>query len=280
MQRLSEIKSLLAERGLRPRKRFGQNFLHDQNLLGKLVDAADVQPGDLTLEIGPGTGTLTEALLERGADVVACELDEGLADLIESRLGDRVRLIRGDCLGRGRSLSPAIVEALDGRPFVLIANLPYQIASPLMVELLLNHPACGGQWITIQDEVADRLLAEPGTSQWGPLGIIVQWAGEVTRLASLPPSCFWPEPGVSSAMVAIRPRPRPRTPTRSGDIDPPSFARFVTTLFTTRRKQLGGVLGRDCVQHAGIDPTVRCERLNVAALEMLYRSWQETARDQ
>jgi 16S rRNA (adenine1518-N6/adenine1519-N6)-dimethyltransferase len=280
VQRLSEIKSLLAERGLRPRKRFGQNFLHDQNLLGKLVDAADVQPGDLTLEIGPGTGTLTEALLDRGADVIACELDEGLADLIESRLGDRVRLIRGDCLGRGRSLSPAIVEALDGRPFVLIANLPYQIASPLMVELLLNHPACGGQWITIQEEVADRLLADPGTSQWGPLGIIVQWAGEVKRLASLPPSCFWPEPGVSSAMVAIRPHPRPRTPTRSGDIDPTSFARFVTTLFTTRRKQLGGVLGRDCVQRAGIDPQLRCERLGVAELEALYRSGQGTGRNQ
>jgi 16S rRNA (adenine1518-N6/adenine1519-N6)-dimethyltransferase len=265
VQRLSEIKSLLAERGLRPRKRFGQNFLHDQNLLCKLVDDANVCQGDLVLEIGPGTGTLTETLLDRGADVIACELDEGLADLIESRLGDRVQLIRGDCLGRSRMLSPQIVDALQGRPFRLIANLPYQIASPLMVELLLNHPTCGGQWITIQNEVADRLLAEPGTSQWGPLGIIVQWAGEVTKLANLPASCFWPEPSVSSAMVAIRSRALP------ADIDPSAFARFVTQLFTTRRKQLGGVLGRDIVQQAGIDPTWRCERLSVAELVTLFQ---------
>lgn len=265
MQRLSEIKSLLAERGLRPRKRFGQNFLHDHNLLRKLVADADVQQGDLVLEIGPGTGTLTEAVLDRGADVIACELDDGLADLMESRFGDRIHLVRGDCLARGRRVSSAIVDAVGGRSFKVVANLPYQIASPLMVELLLNHPMCTGQWITIQDEVADRLLAEPGTSQWGPLGIIVQWAGEVTRLASLPPSCFWPEPGVSSAMVAIRPRNRPDS------IDRADFARFITQLFTTRRKQLGGVLGRDVVEEAGIDPTWRCERLSLAMLESLYQ---------
>jgi 16S rRNA (adenine1518-N6/adenine1519-N6)-dimethyltransferase len=265
VQRLSEIKSLLAEHGLRPRKRFGQNFLHDQNLLHKLVDDAGVGTGDLVVEVGPGTGTLTEALLDRGAEIIACELDEGLADLIEARLGDRIQLIRGDCLGRGRTLSTAIVEALQGRAFMLVANLPYQIASPLMVELLLTHPACGGQWITIQSEVADRLLAQPGTSQWGPLGIIVQWAATVTRLASLPPTCFWPAPAVSSAMVAIRPR------ARAGDIDPAAFARFITTLFTTRRKQLGGVLGRDLVQQAGVDPTWRCERLSIDQLETLFR---------
>jgi 16S rRNA (adenine1518-N6/adenine1519-N6)-dimethyltransferase len=271
VQRLSEIKSLLAAQGLRPRKRLGQNFLHDQNLLGKLVEDSGVGVGDLVLEIGPGTGSLTEALLDRGAEVIACELDDGLADIIESRLGDRVHLIRSDCLGRGRSLCPAIVEALKERPFALVANLPYQIASPLMVELLLHHPGCRGQWITIQDEVADRLLAQPGTSQWGPLGIIVQWRSVVTRLASLPPSCFWPEPGVCSAMVAIRPRKR------QADIDPTTFARFVTKLFTTRRKQLGGVLGRDTVQHAGIDPTLRCERLSIDELVTLFQTASDAA---
>ena len=265
MQRLSEIKSLLAERGLRPRKRFGQNFLHDHNLLRRLVDDAGIVSGDLVLEIGPGTGTLTETLLDRGAEVVACELDEDLADIIYDRVGDRIHLIRGDCLGRGRSLSSDIVDAIEGRRFKLVANLPYQIASPLMVELLLSHANCVGQWITIQDEVADRLLASPGSSGWGPLGIIVQWAGEVSRLAHLPPSCFWPSPSVTSAMISIRPR------IREHDIDGVQFAQFITKLFSTRRKQLGGVLGRDRVVRAGIDPTWRCEQLSIVELETLFQ---------
>ena len=120
MQRLSEIKSLLAERGLRPRKRFGQNFLHDHNLLLRLVDDAGIGADDVVLEIGPGTGTLTEALLERGACVVACELDDDLADIIQDRIGNRIDLIRGDCLGKGRSLSSDIVDAIGGRNFKLV----------------------------------------------------------------------------------------------------------------------------------------------------------------
>lgn len=264
MQRLSEIKSLLAERGLRPRKRFGQNFLHDHNLLLRLVDDAGIGADDVVLEIGPGTGTLTETLLERGACVVACELDDDLADIIQDRIGNRIDLIRGDCLGKGRSLSSDIVDAIGGRHFKLVANLPYQIASPLMVELLLNHSNCVGQWITIQDEVADRLVASPGASGWGPLGIIVQWASVVSKLAVLPPSCFWPSPSVTSAMVSIQPRPR------ASDVDGVQFAQFITKLFSTRRKQLGGVLGRERMARVGIDPTWRCEQLSIVELEALF----------
>ena len=132
MQTLSEIRALLDSRGLRPRKRFGQNFLHDKNQLRRLVDASGVGEGDVVLEVGPGTGTLTEALLERGARVIASEIDEDLAGISEERLGDRVTLVRGDCLGGRRTLAPAIVAAIDGRSFTLVANLPYQAASPLM----------------------------------------------------------------------------------------------------------------------------------------------------
>src|SRR5690606_14845366 len=109
-----------------------------QNLVVKLVDEARVGPGELVLEVGPGTGTLTEELLARGCEVVACELDRGLAALLRDRLGanDRFTLVEGDCLGGKRHVSPAVVEALGGRPFVLVANLPYGAATPLMLALL------------------------------------------------------------------------------------------------------------------------------------------------
>ena len=268
MQTLGEIKSLLHERGLRPRHRFGQNFLHDQNQLRRLVDAAGVATGDVVLEVGPGTGTLTEALLERGATVIAVEIDRDLADLVQARVGEHITLVRGDCLAKGRRLADAVVEAIGGRPFRLVANLPYQVASPLMAELLMHHAACVGQCVTIQREVADRLVAEVGTKGWGPLSIIVQDLATVERIAVLPASCFWPAPKVVSAMVSI-------TPNGSAGDHTDAFGAFVTKLFTTRRKQLGGVLGAAVVERAGIEPKQRCEQLDLAALHRLHEAAQE-----
>jgi 16S rRNA (adenine1518-N6/adenine1519-N6)-dimethyltransferase len=269
LQTLSEIRALLAERGLRPRRRFGQNFLHDKNQLRRLVDASGACAGDLVLEVGPGTGTLTEALVDAGAEVIASEIDNDLASIIEERLGERVTLVRGDCLARGRSLAPAIVEALGARPFRLVANLPYQVASPLMITLLLDHPACTGQFVTIQKEVADRLLAPPGTKAYGPLGIIAQVLGTIEPIAVLPPSCFWPAPAVTSAMVAIRPRPQ-------GAVEHPhELARFITMLFGRRRKQLGAILGRDLAWPSGVTAELRPEALSP---EQLVALWAE-ARD-
>ncbi|MDY7107018.1 MAG: 16S rRNA (adenine(1518)-N(6)/adenine(1519)-N(6))-dimethyltransferase RsmA [Planctomycetota bacterium] len=280
MQTIIEIRSLLAARGLRPRHRLGQNFLHDQNQLRKLIAAAQIAPGDLVLEIGPGTGTLTEALLEAGAKVIASEIDDDLADIVADRLGDRITLIRGDCLARGRVLAPAIVDAIDGRPFRLVANLPYQVASPLMTTLLLDHPNCAGQYVTIQKEVADRLLAAPGGKDYGPLGIIIAALAEVKRIGTVPPTCFWPQPQVTSAMVEILPSPPGRG---AGGEGPPevklpdspearrAFARFVTNLFSKRRKQLGAIFGRDRPWPAGVTPDMRAEMLTVAQLVDLWR---------
>ncbi len=265
MQTLKEIRALLAERGLHPRKRFGQNFLHDQNHLRRLVAAAAIEPGDVVLEVGPGTGTLTEALLEVGARVIAAEIDLDLAEIIESRLGSSVTLVRGDCLD-GRHLAPALVEALDGAPFHLVANLPYQIASSLMVGLLLEHPECRGQHITIQKEVVDRLVAGPGSKTYGPLGIIVQSMADVERIGNLPASCFWPAPKVTSAMATIRPASEARVS------NPAGFARFVTAVFSRRRKQLGTIFGRDVVLPEGIDPMARPEVLSVAQLIELFET--------
>jgi len=265
MQTLTQIRTILARHGLRPKHRLGQNFLHDQNLLRKLVDAANMQPGEVVLEVGPGTGTLTELLIERGADVIACEIDEHLAHIVEDRLGERITLVKGDCLQRGRRLAEPVVKAINGRAFKLIANLPYQVASPLMTTLLIEHANCMGQFVTIQKEVADRLLASPHTKAYGPLGIIVQALADVQRITTLQPQSFWPNPKVTSAMVAIVPRHD-----RIVD-DPREFARFITNLFTKRRKQLGTIFGRDQSLPNAISPHVRPETLSVEQLLDLWR---------
>lgn len=264
MQTLSEIRELLSTRGLKPLRRFGQNFLHDHNQLRKLVDAADLSPGELVLEVGPGTGTLTEALLEREVRVIAAEIDEGLSGLLEDRFGDRIQLIRGDCLATGRRLSPSLLDAIGDAPWKLVANLPYQVASPLMIELLLNHPNCLAEHVTIQREVADRLTAPPGNRQRGPLGILASTFGAVERIGDIPPSCFWPAPTIMSSMVSIRPsQSRP-------DLDADAYAGFITTLFAKRRKQLGSIFGRTADLPCALDPTWRAEVLTNDQLVELF----------
>ncbi|MEE2660885.1 MAG: 16S rRNA (adenine(1518)-N(6)/adenine(1519)-N(6))-dimethyltransferase RsmA, partial [Planctomycetota bacterium] len=256
MQSLREIRELLAARGLTPRHRFGQNFLHDHGKILELVDAANLQPGETVLEVGPGTGALTECLLEREVRVIAVEIDRDLAGLIRDRFGDRVTLVEGDCLAKGRRLSPEAVSALEGAEFKLVANLPYQAASPLMASLLMHHPECSGQWVTIQKEVVDRLVAVPGTKAWGPLTAIVRAFATARRIAVLPPGCFWPSPKVTSAMAELQPCPQDARPS-----DPDGFARFVTKLLSQRRKQIGGILGHDVTASLQIEPQTRAETL-------------------
>jgi 16S rRNA (adenine1518-N6/adenine1519-N6)-dimethyltransferase len=269
MQTLTEIRALLAQRGLSPKHRLGQNFLHDQNQLRKLLAAAEVAGGDLVLEVGPGTGTLTEALVEAGAEVVASELDPDMADIVESRLGERIRLVRGDCLERGSRLNAELVSALGGRAFKLVANLPYQIASPLMA-ILAGDSSCRGQFVTIQKEVADRLLAQPGGKEYGALGILLQAMCDVRLIGTVPAGCFWPAPQVTSAMVAITPRARPLVR------DAESFSTFLSQLFTKRRKQLGSILGRERSWPAGVEERMRPEALSVEQLVALAQ--EERAR--
>ena len=255
---------MLEQRGLSPRHRFGLNFLHDHNVLTKLVDAADLSQGDVVLEVGPGTGILTEVLLEKGCRVVACELDRGLADLVEERLGSSITLIRGDCLKK-RHLNLEIADALGDSSWKLVSNLPYQIASPLIVDLLANHPNCVGEYVTIQLEVAQRLMACVNSSSWGVLSILTQRLADVSLITKVPPTCFWPPPKITSACVSID-RKTTFPPEESE-----AFARFVTQLFTKRRKQLGSILGRDTKFPAGISASARPSTMTIEQLELLWR---------
>jgi 16S rRNA (adenine1518-N6/adenine1519-N6)-dimethyltransferase len=278
MQTLTQIRALLERAGHAPKKSLGQNFLTDHNLIRKLLDAADLQPGETVLEIGPGTGTLTEGLLERGVHVIACELDSGLAQVLRETLGaehpDRFTLIEGDCLANKRTMNSEVAALLGDRAggaagFKLVANLPYHAATPLMMTLMTKHPGCTGMFVTIQSEVVDRLTGAPGTKAFGSISVVAQHLGRVERIAKLPPECFWPRPEVTSAMMAWR---------RDPDVpaDPAWWVRLADitqTLFQSRRKQLAKptrqIAGTDIVWPDGVESTDRIEDLSVPQMVAL-----------
>lgn len=279
MQTLTEIKSMLAERGLVPKRSLGQNFLVDHNLIGRLVDRAGVASGELVLEVGPGTGALTCELLDRGCRVVACELDEDLVALLGGTIGrrasDRFTLVPGDALSRKTELSPDIVAALGDEPFALVANLPYACATPLIMTLLTHHPRCRGLYVTIQREVADRLVAGPDRREaYGAISVVAQALCRVERVATLPRECFWPQPGVTSAMVALERRGDPAFGTPASCW--PAHAELVRRLFLGRRKQLRkavAALATDrFVWPAAIDPADRIDRLAPDAVVRLAQA--------
>ncbi|NUQ68154.1 MAG: ribosomal RNA small subunit methyltransferase A [Phycisphaerales bacterium] len=266
MQTLTQIKAILESHGLSPRHALGQNFLIDANLLRKFVDAASLAPGQSVLEVGPGTGTLTEALLERGCRVVAAEMDAGLAALLRERLGgnERFTLVEGDCLASKREINPALLAALGKGEFVLMANLPYGAATPLIACLLADVPRCRGLYVTVQRELADRIVAPPGGRDYGPISVLAQATARCGLIARLSPECFWPRPEVHSAMVSMERLDTPRSP------DPGGLARFCQKVFEKRRKQLGAVLGRDVPWPEGVRGEDRAEALSVEQLIALH----------
>jgi 16S rRNA (adenine1518-N6/adenine1519-N6)-dimethyltransferase len=274
MQTLADIRAELAERGLSPKKSLGQNFLIDGNLARKLVDASGVGPGDLVLEVGPGTGVLTAELLARGCRVIACELDDGLFAMLTETLGvqhaEALQLIHADALAGKRALAPEIVAAVGDQPFTLVANLPYQAATPLVIALLADYPRCRGLFVTIQKEVVDRLAAKRGDAAYGSISVLAGCTATVRTIATLQPECFWPRPGVTSAMAGMTRLAEPLTD------DPRALAEFCQKVFAQRRKQLGPVLRRMALEPAvwpeNIERSARIEQLTPVEIAGLERA--------
>jgi 16S rRNA (adenine1518-N6/adenine1519-N6)-dimethyltransferase len=205
-----QIRQLLESAGVRPNKRFGQHFLIDLNLMRLLIDAADIQKNDVVLEVGCATGSLTEAIAGKAGFCVAVEIDSVLANIAKVQIADRpnVEIIAADALKNKFVINPVVIEALNrarakykGR-LLLVANLPYVAGTPLMLNLITGPVVVDAMFVTVQKEVADRMTAGPGTKDYGILSIILSATGDVSRIRTLKPTVFWPQPQVDSAMIS------------------------------------------------------------------------------
>ncbi|MFB0551826.1 MAG: 16S rRNA (adenine(1518)-N(6)/adenine(1519)-N(6))-dimethyltransferase RsmA [Phycisphaerae bacterium] len=211
MQTKRQIQQLLASADASPKKRLGQHFLIDLNLMRLLVDSANITNNDIVLEVGCGTGSLTEALIEKAGMVIAVELDRTLAEIAQSQLAnaENIELINTDILENKNTLSHTVTNALEsahkkyhGR-ILLVANLPYNAASPTMLNLVTGPRTADAMYVTVQKEVADRMTAVPASSDYGSLSIFLSAAGDVKTIRILKPTVFWPQPQVDSAMVSF-----------------------------------------------------------------------------
>ncbi len=278
MQTKSQIRQLLASAGVAPNRRFGQHFLVDLNLMRLAVDAAGITAQDVVFEVGTGTGSFTSALAERAGWVVTVEIDPMLAQIARSQLAgaENVKLMEGDALFSKGAFDPVVATALSERPkgctgrLLLVGNLPYDVASAIMLNLVKGPLVADEMVVTVQKEVAERMAAGPSSKDYGALSILLGATGTVETLRVLKPSVFWPAPQVDSALVRfVRDRVKCA---RIADI---SLLNGVVSLFIGHRRKMV----RSCTKYAppelggrevlvemltrcGIDTTQRPEQLS------------------
>jgi 16S rRNA (adenine1518-N6/adenine1519-N6)-dimethyltransferase len=246
-----------------PKKSLGQNFLHDPNALEKIVETADLMPGDTVLEIGAGTGALTVFLAQSRANVVAIEIDERLLPILRQQLVDfpNVQIVHADIL------ETPIEELVDERDYVVVANLPYYITSAILRHLLEARHKPRRLVLTVQQEVAERLVAQPGDMSL--LTVSVQFYGKPTIVTRFNPAVFWPRPDVASAVVRIDVYDQPPVDVPGEEL----FFKVVKAGFGQKRKQLKNSLGAGLglshaaaakmLEEAGVDPARRAETLTL-----------------
>jgi 16S rRNA (adenine1518-N6/adenine1519-N6)-dimethyltransferase len=257
-----EATELLAGAGLAPRRALGQNFVVDPNTVRRIARLAGVGPGDRVVEIGAGLGSLTLALADTGADVVAVEVDDGLVAVLRDVVAERgnVRVVHADArhLDWDATLGPG--------PWTLVANLPYNIATPLVADLLDGVPAVTRMLVMVQHEVGQRLCARPRTPAYGAVTVKVAYWATAHIVGDVPPTVFLPRPKVDSALVLIERRPEPAVPT---EIDRALLFALIRQGFGQRRKMLrrslSGRVSSDQLAAAGVAPESRPEELDVEA---------------
>jgi 16S rRNA (adenine1518-N6/adenine1519-N6)-dimethyltransferase len=266
----AEIRALAAGLGIAPTKSLGQNFLHDPNTIRRIVRTAALGPDDVALEVGPGLGSLTLGLLGAAGHVTAVEIDPVLAAALPGTVADRLP-------ARAGALTVLAADALrldsvpDPQPTALVANLPYNVAVPVVLHLLEVLPSLRTGLVMVQAEVAERLAAPPGSRTYGVPSVKAAWYAEVRRAGSVPRAVFWPVPNVDSGLVTLVRRPPPALPAGVARAD--VFA-VVDAAFGQRRKTLRSALSgwagsaaraEAVLRAAGVDPGLRGEALDVTA---------------
>jgi 16S rRNA (adenine1518-N6/adenine1519-N6)-dimethyltransferase len=266
----ADVRRLAEQSGLRPTKRLGQNFVHDPNTVRRIVSAAELSVHDVVLEVGPGLGSLTLALLPACRSVVAVEIDPVLAERLPHTVAefapevtDRLRVLRADAM----RVAAGELAAGGPAPSALVANLPYNVAVPVVLHLLDKLPSLAKGLVMVQSEVADRMAAGPGSRVYGVPSVKLAWYAEARRAGPVPRAVFWPVPNVDSALVAFTRRPAPSTVDRSAVFG------VVDAAFAQRRKTLRAALsgwagsadraGR-LLADAGVTATARGEQLTIA----------------
>ena len=254
----ADIRELLDRHGLAARKALGQNFVVDPNTVRKIAALSGVGEGDRVVEIGPGLGSLTLALVEVGARVTAVEMDDELVPILREVVeGHHVEIVEGDA--QQVDWDEVLAEA-DG--WSLVANLPYNVATPLILDLLRDVPKIESMLVMVQLEVAERLAARPGDSAIGIPSVLVAFHGTAEIVGRVPPTVFHPRPRVDSALVRIARHQQPPIGAALSDIEP-----LVRAAYNQRRKMirksLGGLLDESTIVEAGVDPTARPETLTL-----------------
>jgi 16S rRNA (adenine1518-N6/adenine1519-N6)-dimethyltransferase len=277
MHTISQIRQLLESSGIKPNKRLGQHFLIDLNLMRLLAESAEIKKKDVVLEAGCGTGSFTAILAQKAGRIIAIELDTNLFKIAREQLSefDNIDLLNIDILENKNTISEEVIKLLliAHRTFpghiVLAANLPYNVASPVMMNLITGRIKADAMYVTVQKEVADRMTAQPGSSGYGVLSIIMQASGDVEIIRILKPSVFWPRPQVDSAMVKFV-RSRSKTDLIE-DIE--LFASIVHLFMNHRRKTLhassrleeakiAGIKDwADIFEKCGINPRLRPDQI-------------------
>lgn len=254
----NELLDVMARHGLEPHRTLGQNFVVDPNTIRRIVRRAGVGPGDAVVEIGPGLGSLTLGLLDAGADVTAVEIDDRLLPALDEVTGGRARIIRADALRVDWS------TVLDDRPWTVVANLPYNVATPVVLRILEEAPQVRRMLVMVQREVGERLAAGPGTKAYGIPSVKVAFVAAARLAGTIGSDVFHPKPNVTSALVEIVRRDEPVAPVDRAVLDELLRAGFGQRRKTLRRA-LAGVASPSEMEAAGVDPGARAEVLDVAA---------------
>jgi 16S rRNA (adenine1518-N6/adenine1519-N6)-dimethyltransferase len=285
MQEPGEIKTMdvLKKHGFNFKRKWGQNFLFDKNFLRRMAKGADIKLGDSVVEIGPGAGTLTKALLEEGARVLAVEIDEALIPVLRDVLqGMDAAVVCGDVLKM--NIDNLVQEYDFSFPYKIVANLPYYITTPILMSILENEYRFELLVIMVQWEVAERLTAKPGTKEYGAITLAVNYYTESRILYKVPRHLFTPVPDVDSAVVCFTPRAEPPVKVRSKNF----MFKIIKAGFNQRRKTLANSLLLvesnmakskllQILDRAGIDSLRRGETLSLHEYAKLANTWQEQA---